>query len=292
MRPWSERTPEAIREAFYSPAPAPIAHGDAFGSEDGGRAERPSSKPALVGLLVLGIKALKSTKILGLLGSLLVYALSLGWLAAGLLVAGLCIHEYGHVWAMRRLGVPTKGFYLIPFMGGVAIPARPFEKRHEEAYIAAMGPVFGLAATPLVLGLTWLLRGSLPHAAAAAQVLVFLNLFNLLPIVPLDGGRIIRSVVSSFSPAAGIALAVGTGLICGVLAWSFRAPILGLLGAIALLEVWNTRGSRCHLTALSSRHALRWLGVYAALMAVGAALLVGLGSLSGHTEVILSLRDI
>lgn len=289
VRQWTERTPEAVRETFYSAAPMPRGHSEVAGS---GTTERPGSRTGLIALLVLGVKAFKSTKFLGLLGSLLAYALSMGWQVAGILVVGLCIHEYGHVWAMRRLGVPTKGFYLIPFVGGIAIPERPFEKRHEEAFIAASGPVFGMVATPLVLGLAWLLTGSLSHAASAAQFLVFMNLFNLLPIVPLDGGRVIRSVVSSFSRTAGIALVVGSGLAAGAMAYAIPSPILGIVGVLALLEVWKTRRTLGHIQAMSSPHALGWLGVYVVLVAVGAALLVWLSTLSGHTEIIRSLRDI
>jgi putative peptide zinc metalloprotease protein len=225
-------------------------------------------------LLLLALKLAKSSKLFLALLSLLAWSVMLSWQTAVVFMFGLCFHEYGHVWAMRRCGIPTKGFYLIPFVGGVCAPDRPFELREEEAYVAAMGPVFGLAAAPLCLVLGYFVTGSLGRAVDATSFMVIVNLFNLLPIVPLDGGRILRAVTSSLNRTAGIVLILlGCGL-AGYLAWRLPAPILAFIMFIGLLEAWTERNRGGSIAAMSRGRAVAWIGAYLLLCAAAMVLLV------------------
>ena len=62
------------------------------------------------------------------------------------LTATLVFHEWGHLRAMRRFGIPTKGMYLIPFVGGIAVGEQA--KTHwQDVYISMMGPVYVLGMT-------------------------------------------------------------------------------------------------------------------------------------------------
>lgn len=110
------------------------------------------------------------------------------------LTATLVFHEWGHLRAMRRFGIPTKGMYLIPFVGGVAVGEQA--KTHwQDVYISMMGPVFGLVMTVACYLLYLATSNHLVGLVASVSALV--NVFNLLPIHPLDGGRVVKALVFS-----------------------------------------------------------------------------------------------
>jgi len=124
------------------------------------------------------------------------------WQFVAVFLGSLLFHEYGHVWAMKRYGMNVKGVYVIPFMGAAAVSAGRMPHRLAEVVIAIMGPVWGLVLAiatygaylatgyPLLLGIVW------PMA--------MLNLFNLLPFNPLDGGRVAKSLAYHVSPRTGV----------------------------------------------------------------------------------------
>jgi Zn-dependent protease len=235
------------------------------------------NRSSIVAIILVGLKFLKSAKVLLALGSLLVYSVLLSWQTAIVFLAGLCVHEYGHVWAMRKCGIPTKGFYLIPFVGGVCSPERSFRERFEEAYVASMGPIFGLAAALPCLGLAYILTGNLSRAVDAMNFVVIVNMFNLLPITPMDGGRIIRAVVSSFSRWAGIILVFSGVILTVFLTWYLRAPLMIWIAILGAVEGIDEIRSGHIIDPLSKWKALGWLGIYVAIFLAG-SLLLSLGA--------------
>ncbi|MEY4668573.1 MAG: hypothetical protein RL518_1272 [Pseudomonadota bacterium] len=79
------------------------------------------------------------------------YSFMFTWQFAVVIMVALGVHEAGHVWAMRRCRIPTKGFYFIPFVGGAAVPERAWHTQREHLYVALMGPVWGTCvAVPLI----------------------------------------------------------------------------------------------------------------------------------------------
>lgn len=124
-----------------------------------------------------------------------IYSLAFSWKFAILVMVAIGIHEQGHCWAMKRVGIPTRGFYFIPFLGGVAVADQSYASARDKVIVAIMGPIWGM----LLALLTWvlyLITGS-PILGAAAYWQGFINLFNLIPINPLDGGQIWRTVLLS-----------------------------------------------------------------------------------------------
>lgn len=155
------------------------------------------------------------------------------------LTATLVFHEWGHLRAMRRFGIPTKGMYLIPFVGGIAVGENA--KTHwQDVYISMMGPVYGLVMT---IGCYLLYLATSNHLVGlVASVSALVNVFNLLPIHPLDGGRVVKALVfSGRSRFAFIALIVSSA------ACFAASAVLGLallsffivIGAIDLLVSWS-----------------------------------------------------
>ncbi len=170
--------------------------------------------------------------------SLLIYIGLFGWqfgLGALLLIA---VHEGGHMLFARaqRLPVSTP-FFLFGF--GAVVTTKGFRDARQEAIVAIGGPVVGTAAALLC----YLFALSLPAGnprylfLALAYWGCLINLFNLIPMSPLDGGRV-ASAVSRWANVAGIAVIVV--LIAGYAATG--APLNPFLVIILLFGVFSTVG--------------------------------------------------
>ncbi|HEY5914598.1 MAG TPA: site-2 protease family protein [Verrucomicrobiae bacterium] len=182
------------------------------------------------------------------------------WLAGRSLEAGLtgvlffggmflCVllHEYGHALAARRFGIATRDITLLP-IGGVARLERMPEKPSQELVVTIAGPLVNIViAVGLFIGLhlsgQWQPLFSLTATSGnlverLLAVNVFLVLFNLLPAFPMDGGRVLRSLLAmrmQYARATRIAARIGQGMaaLFGV-AGLFGNPMLLLIA----LFVW------------------------------------------------------
>lgn len=151
-------------------------------------------------------------------GSYLSWALLTDWRFAAVLILILVFHEYGHLVAMKRVGIATKGMYLIPFFGGVAIGERAKSYWHET-YVSMMGPIYGLAMTIIAFAAYWITHWEFLGLVASFSALI--NLFNLLPIYPLDGGHVLKASVLSMKGRSGYVLLLAFSTVAGVLSvWS------------------------------------------------------------------------
>jgi len=122
----------------------------------------------------------------------------LGAFVALLFFGSLIAHELGHSLASLRYGIPVRAITLHLF-GGVAQLGREVSRPSEEFWIAVAGPAVSIALSALFWGGNVLLGGALPTLAGSFGMVAMLNigvvLFNLVPGFPLDGGRVLRSVV-------------------------------------------------------------------------------------------------
>ncbi len=155
-----------------------------FAAIGAGAAKFAGSLKALIFLL-------PKLKLLTTSGTMLVsvaaYSLLWGWTFAAGFVLLLLLHEMGHVIQLRREGVKASAPMFIPFMGAV-ISAKSFGGHAlKEARVGLAGPILGTLASAALVPI-WLITGN-EFWAALAFTGFFLNLFNLLPVVPLDGGR-------------------------------------------------------------------------------------------------------
>lgn len=143
-------------------------------------------------LLILAFSFLKLGKVAAtggtMLLSLVLYAQIWGWRFAAGFLGLLLMHELGHSFAAWQRGISASAPVFIPFVGAmVAVKDQPRDVE-TEAYIAVGGPFLGTVATLCVYGLALAYDSTLMLAIAYAGF--FLNLINLLPVSPLDGGRI------------------------------------------------------------------------------------------------------
>ncbi len=215
---------------------------------------------------------LKGAKFLTTSASMLVsvaaYALIWGWRFALGFVLLLLVHELGHVIQLRREGVKASAPVFIPFLGA-AIAARSLGGNAlAEARVGLAGPVLGTLAAAVV-GVAGLATGS-ELLKALAFVGFFLNLFNLLPVLPLDGGR----AMSALSPALWV---VGfAGLV--VLAFVAPNPIMLLILVFGGMETWRRLKQRKD-PASAAYYAVRprdRVLVFAAYVLIAAVCAVGM----------------
>ena len=270
---------------FGAPAPAPAPpepeHGDPIhpGSGRAPLLKRIWGPIAAAGLLLakLGTKAkailllAPKLKLLTTSGTMLVsiaaYSLIWGWTFAVGFVLLLLIHEMGHVLQLRREGVEASAPMFIPFLGAVISAKSMGDDAAAEARVGLAGPILGSLAALVPLAL-WLATGNV-FWQALAYVGFLINLFNLLPVLPLDGGR----AMAALSPW--VWLAGFAGLIAMTI--FFPNPILILILLFAGMESWrrwklrNTEAGRAYHAIPTRTRALVavvYLGL-AALLAVG-----------------------
>jgi len=154
-------------------------------------------------LLLLGLT--KAPTLVSALASFGVYWTVWGWKFALGLVASMYVHEMGHVFALSRYGIRATAPMFVPGLGAfVRMEQYPAEPR-EDARVGLAGPMWGLYAAAAA----WMVAFATGWGAwaAVARSAALLNLFNLIPLGPLDGGRGFRSLSGGQRWAAAGALA-------------------------------------------------------------------------------------
>lgn len=147
-------------------------------------------------------KAVKFTKVLITIVSMLISAIAYGvylgpWFGVGL-VAMLFIHEMGHVIAMRMKGLGTPAPVFIPFLGAL-IFVPDLKDRETEAFVGIGGPLLGTIGALACFALWPFAEGKTAEILLLVSYTgIFLNLFNLIPLSPLDGGRVTQVIGSWF----------------------------------------------------------------------------------------------
>ncbi len=148
----------------------------------------------------------------------------------------LLVHEMGHVIALRREGIRASAPMFIPFLGALISARSLGDNALAEARVGLAGPILGTIGSFVCLAV-WLVTGH-DYWRALAYTGLFLNLFNLLPVVPLDGGRAMAAMTPWmwFAGFAGIV----------VLAFVFPNPIILIIAVFAAFETyrrWQQRRS-------------------------------------------------
>lgn len=239
---------EVEQPAQGQPAPAAISQGVAPyyaappAVQNPSALQRKQKKGGIVGIiatlllllgklkfLLVGFKLLTLGKLLLTFGSMLIsmwaYALLFGWSFGVGIVVLIFIHECGHALAARMRGVPSTLMLFIPFMGAFVATKGMRRNITEDAFIGIMGPVVGSLAS-FACALIYFPTGN-PFWLALAEWGFFINLFNLAPTAPLDGGWI----TPLFSPkllAFGVVILVVIG---------FRNPLIWVLGIMSIPRI-------------------------------------------------------
>ena len=206
-----------------------------------------------------------------------------------LLFVCVVLHELGHSLVAQIFGVTVQDITLWP-IGGVARIAKLPQRPYQEFLITAAGPAvnFFLAIIFGVIAFAWIGPGRLiamvtsPYqlerlltgvSAEAMLIMLALNnlllaLFNLIPAFPMDGGRLVRSVLAAFMPfgrATKLAswLGQGAAVLMGGAALLTSSLFLGLVAAFVFVAAWGERQQAVttdHLRGVRVRQAMQPIG--------------------------------
>ncbi|HMD03159.1 MAG TPA: site-2 protease family protein [Candidatus Baltobacteraceae bacterium] len=183
----------------------------------------------------IGSKLLLSS--LSFVASVWFYALFFGWPFAFVFVVLILVHELGHAAFMRMFGVPASMPYFIPGFGAlITMKGRPASAL-QEAYIALGGPLTGTLGA--LACYTYGLATQSNFWIAAAYTGFLLNLFNMFPVMPLDGGRIVGAV----SPRIWIFGLIAMVIAAVAFGW-WQNPLLLILVVLSIPQViaaWRGR---------------------------------------------------
>ena len=148
------------------------------------------------------------------------------WFAVGLVVL-ILVHEMGHVLQLRREGIKASAPMFIPFLGALVAMKQMPKNALAEARVGLAGPVLGTLGALAPLGIYAATEN--PLFLGLAYTGFFLNLFNLAPVLPLDGGR----AVGALSPAFWF---LGIGLMVALVFLQPNFVVPRRHGAVAPME--------------------------------------------------------
>lgn len=183
----------------------------------------------LFGLLKLGKLG---GSVITMLLSIAFYSIAFGWRYAAGFVGLLAIHETGHYLAAKQRGLPVSAPTFIPFVGAwIQLKDEPMDVE-TEAYVASAGPLLGTAAALAVYLLARHEHSALLLALSYAGFM--LNFFNLIPLHPLDGGR----MTAIISPKVWF---VGAPMMLAIMLWrpSGLLVLIAILSVPSLIKAWK-----------------------------------------------------
>lgn len=188
--------------------------------------------------------------------SAIVYAFWLGpWFSIGL-VSMLFIHEMGHVVAMKARGYKASAPVFIPFLGAAIFGPRMTD-RNDEAFIGIGGPAIGGLAAAVTFGAWFFINDKTSNIAIVllmtSYTATFLNVFNLIPIRPLDGGRVTQAIGEWFKYVGVVAL--------GVFSMIFREPVILFVWILVMPEI-----TFLHLHLRATIAELMWIAMIVLMM--------------------------
>ncbi len=179
--------------------------------------------------LLLLPKAKVLTTSASMLVSIAAYSLIWGWKFALGFVLLLLVHEMGHVIQLRREGVQASAPLFIPFLGALVAAKSLGRDAAAEARVGLAGPVLGTLGTAALLPVAFSTGD--PFWKALAFTGFFLNLFNLVPVAMLDGGRAFAAM-APWMWFVGLALSIG-------LVFVAPNPILVLIVLVGIFDTWR-----------------------------------------------------
>jgi Peptidase family M50 len=237
---------------------------------------------AAVGLLFWKFKAVALAvfkfKLFTVAGSMLVslaaWTLLYPWQVALGFVLLIFVHEMGHVLEARRQGLPVSAPLFVPFLGAFITMKEMPPNVWREAQVALAGPIIGSLGAAAV----WLAAEALDSEVlmVIAYIGFFINLFNLLPIVPLDGGRAAAAIHPGLWLVGLAALAV--------MVFLSPNPILILILVIGGLQLWSRWRERGQEGAREYYKIAGWQRLTVGVTYLGLAALLVLGMDAAHIE--------
>jgi Zn-dependent protease len=188
------------------------------------------------------------------------------WDLALMVIFALFIHEFGHLLAYRLMGQPWGRMIFLPFLGAIAMPRLPFESQGQTVFAALMGP--GISVLLSLACALWIMTVS-PESDLVIELglaTVLLNIFNLLPVEPLDGGIALRSMLSRMIGKHARFGLIAIGVLIAGTGFCFDMILLVIFGSIAILLNIKDRAIDAGLRPLSTLQVAISLVLYVTMV--------------------------
>ncbi len=279
--PWQEA--HEAPEAATLPDPQPAEHGErGYEPVQPRWGVRELLRKLFAPVIALGFLIVKfggfllKFKVVTTGASMLVSIAAYAWLwglpfAIGFVIL-IFVHELGHVIELRRQGVPASAPLFIPFLGAVIGMKQLPDDAWKEARVALAGPILGSVGAAVCWAAGEALDSEL--LVALAFFGFFLNLFNLIPIVPLDGGRAVGALHPVFW-FVGLLMMVGLVVVNP----NPLLLIIVVLGGLDLWQRWRARGEDVEYYRLPT-----WQRVTVGVVYLGLAAVLALSMSATYVE--------
>jgi len=186
---------------------------------------------------------------LAVLSFLALFWLAKSWILALAIMVMIGLHEMGHLAFAKFFKLQTGGFYFLPFLGGVSFTKESAAKRWQDFWVWFGGPFVGAILVVILSGIFFAFgKGWNVYYQATILFIIYIwsliNLFNMLPIFPLDGGGMLWSIAKSFwkgySPwGAFVVNATTVGLFCYLTKSIIWTLILAYFGTRSVFQRHN-----------------------------------------------------
>jgi Zn-dependent protease len=205
-------------------------------------------------------KAGAALSIASAIATVCAFALLLGWPMAIAFAVVLIVHELGHLVSFRMIGQPWGRIMFVPFIGGVAVSRVPHKRLADDVFCALMGAGLSLVLL-LPAGILFLFGasiddtgGSLARTVALCAALAgAINLLNLLPIFPLDGGHVVRAMLQSVAPTRVRHYMYIIAAMLGAIGLYWQNPLLTAIALITFFQSKRLGPPAAHLETMNMR---------------------------------------
>lgn len=211
--------------------------------------------------------------------SLVAFSMFLGWVASVMLIVALFVHEFGHLLAYRMIGQPWGRMIFLPFLGAIAIPRLHYSSQAQVVFSALMGPGFSMLLAVMCSLYAQYIDPDNAFIILLGVITILLNIFNLLPMEPLDGGIALRSVLNKVIGKYARFGLMAIGVAIAALGFALSQLVLIIFGVIAIAMNFRSRSIDAGLTSMS-----HWQ--------VGASLAGYFGIIVGYIALLLSYKDL
>lgn len=191
--------------------------------------------------------------ILSMLASIAVGAPILGWQLTLIIILVIGFHEYGHLLAMKLFGYQNPHITFLPLLGGVTMGHETDPDPIKRAWVSLAGPLPGILLAWATIAI-WYFIYKFPvndFIIMLLSILIVINYLNLLPVQPLDGGQLIKTLIPNHYGGINVAILVSS-VIIGVAAGIYlEIWLLVIIAATQVIHLPNIMSLSNGLKALS-----------------------------------------
>ena len=175
----------------------------------------------------------------------------LGVAGVAILVGVVMFHELGHLAAMWLFGYRDLAVFFVPFLGAVAMGRNRNARAWQRGLMLLAGPVPGILLGWAIAIFAFQAVSESSHVRSAVGMLLVVNGFNLLPVLPLDGGRVLSLALFSRHPTLETVFSIATGTVLAFVALATQSWLLVAVG------VWTVLVAAMQRRMLVAAHKLR-----------------------------------